>query len=168
MDCCGSCGPSTWNAARLVVADLLTEAGAQVTSSTIKVDYQIDDTFRHLTRDRALLTEAFRNIFQNAAESTTDGGLITVKASYLSDGFIEVRIADHGHGIESEQRDRIFDLYFTTKPGGTGLGLSLALRAIDLHHGTIDIDSEIGFGTMVRVRLPAERVSASLELNPRA
>ncbi len=160
--------PEHLELSELSVADLLTEAGGQVTSSTIKVDYQIDDHLPTLDGDRALLTEAFRNIFQNAAESTPDGGLITVKASYLSDGFIEVRIADHGHGIESEQRSRIFDLYFTTKPGGTGLGLSLALRAIDLHHGTIDIDSETGFGTMVRVRLPAERLAASLELNPPA
>ncbi|HXR37098.1 MAG TPA: ATP-binding protein [Candidatus Binataceae bacterium] len=160
--------PEHLELSELSVADLLTEAGGQVTSSTIKVDYQIDDNLPTLEGDRALLTEAFRNIFQNAAESTPDGGLITVKASYLSDGFIEVRIADHGHGIESEQRGRIFDLYFTTKPGGTGLGLSLALRAIDLHHGTIDIDSETGFGTKVRVRLPAERFTASLELNPPA
>jgi signal transduction histidine kinase len=150
------------------VADLLTEAGGQVTSSTIKVNYQIDDNLPILDGDRGLLTEAFRNIYQNAAESMPDGGVIRVKASHLSDGFIEVRIADRGHGIDSEQLVRVFDLYFTTKPGGTGLGLSLALRAIDLHHGTIDIDSETGLGTEVRVRLPAQRFPAGLELNPPA
>ncbi len=157
--------PEQLELSELPVADLLTEAGGQVTSSTIKVDYQIDDNLPALDGDRALLTEAFRNIFQNAAESMPHGGVITVKSSYLSNGFIEVQIADRGHGIEADQIARIFDLYFTTKPGGTGLGLSLALRAIDLHHGTIDIDSETGFGTKVLVRLPAERFSASLELD---
>ena len=149
-------------------ADLLTEAGAQVSSSTIKVDYQIDETLPTLDGDLSLLTEAFRNIFQNAAEAMPNGGTITVKASYRGGAFIDVRIADRGRGIEREQFGRVFDLYFTTKPGGTGLGLSLALRAIDLHHGTIEIDSEIGLGTTVSIRLPVERFAASLELNPPA
>jgi signal transduction histidine kinase len=152
----------------LSLADLLTEAGAQVSSSIIKVDYQIDETLPTLDGDRSLLTEAFRNIFQNAAEAMPNGGTITVKASYRGGAFIDVRIADLGRGIEREQFGRVFDLYFTTKPGGTGLGLSLALRAIDLHHGTIEIDSEIGLGTTVSVRLPAERFAARLELNPPA
>jgi signal transduction histidine kinase len=147
--------------------ELLTEAGAQVTSSAIKVDYQTDGALPRLNVDRALLAEAFRNIFHNAAEAMPDGGRITVRASNLYDGFVEVVIADRGCGISREQIRNIFDLYFSTKPGGTGVGLSLALRAIDLHQGTIEVESDAGVGTRVRVRLPAQRtVPASLELNP--
>jgi signal transduction histidine kinase len=152
----------------VAVAELLTEAGTQVSSSTIKVDYQTDDPLPVLYADRAMLAEAFRNIFQNAAESMAQGGRIAVKASYLRDGFVEVMIADRGCGIDRAQVERIFDLYFTTKPGGTGLGLSLALRAIDLHQGTIEVDSRVGFGTQVRVRFPVRPLSADLELSPSA
>jgi signal transduction histidine kinase len=118
--------------------------------------------------DRALLAEAFRNIFQNAAESMSDGGRIVVEAMCLPEGFVEIVIADSGCGIEPEQLNRIFDLYFTTKPSGNGVGLSLALRAIDLHHGTIAIDSKVGHGTTVRVRLPGQTLSANLQTQPPA
>lgn len=148
----------------VAIADLLTEAGGQVASSTIEVEYHINGPLPLLKADRALLAEAFRNIFQNAAESMTNGGRIVVSASYLRDGLIEVVVADRGCGIGREELDRIFDLYFTTKPGGTGLGLSLALRAVDLHQGTIDVDSQTGFGTRVRVRLPVQTLSPNLEL----
>jgi signal transduction histidine kinase len=150
----------------VAMADLLEEAAAQVSSSTIEVDCRIDGTLPTLHADRALLAEAFRNIFQNAAESMPAGGKIVVSAAHLRDGPVEVVIADHGCGIEREQLDHIFDLYFTTKPGGTGLGLSLALRAIDLHQGTIEVDSRVGAGTQVRVRLPAQSPARSLELTP--
>jgi signal transduction histidine kinase len=152
----------------LCVADLLTEAGGQVSSPKLDIDYQIDQDLPPLNADRSLLGEALRNIFQNAAESMPEGGTITVKASYLREGLVQIVIADRGCGIDREQVGRIFDLYFTTKPGGTGLGLSLALRAVDLHHGTIEIDSEAGLGTAVRLRLPAERTSSNLALNPLA
>jgi signal transduction histidine kinase len=152
----------------VVIRELLAEAGAQVTSSTISVDYEANGILPVVNADRALLAEAFRNIFQNAAESMTDGGRILVKALYLTEGFVEIVVADSGCGIEPEQLNRIFDLYFTTKPSGNGVGLSLALRAIDLHHGTIAIDSKAGYGTTVRVRLPAQTLSTNLQTQPPA
>ncbi len=152
----------------VVIQELLTEAGAQVTSSTISVEYQADGLLPVLNADRALLAEAFRNIFQNAAESMSEGGRIVVKALPLPEDFIEIVIADGGCGIEREQLDRIFDLYFTTKPSGNGVGLSLAMRAIDLHKGTIEIDSKVGYGTTVRVRLPVQTLSANLDTQPPA
>jgi signal transduction histidine kinase len=158
--------PERLERGQVAIAELLTEAGTQVISSTIAVEYQTDGPLPVLNADRTLLAEAFRNIFQNAAESMTDGGSIAVKATHLRDGFIEVVIADRGCGIEREQLDRIFDLYFTTKPGGTGVGLSLALRAIDLHQGTIEVDSKAGFGTRVRVKLPLQTLATNRELTP--
>ncbi len=154
--------PEHLELAKVPVADLLTEAGGQVTSLTIRVKYLIDGSLPELSADRSLLAEAFRNIFQNAAESMPDGGQITVTASLRSDGFIEVSVADQGRGIEAAQLERIFDLYFTTKPGGTGLGLTLALRAVDLHHGTIEIDSGSESGTTVRICLPAGQFPGNL------
>ncbi|HKD66383.1 MAG TPA: ATP-binding protein [Candidatus Binataceae bacterium] len=149
----------------VAIADLLTEAGSQVASSNVRIEYQSNGSLPLLKVDYPLLAEAFRNIFQNAAESMIDGGSIAVSVTHPVDGFIQVEVADRGCGIEREQLDHIFDLYFTTKPGGSGLGLSLALRAIDLHKGTIEVDSKAGSGTRVCVRLPVQPLPTNPEPN---
>jgi signal transduction histidine kinase len=69
---------------------------------------------------------------------------------------VELLVQDEGQGIPRENLDQIFNLYFTTKERGNGLGLSLAMRAIDLHHGTLDVESIPGQGTAVRIRLPIQ------------
>ncbi|SRR5579875_717615 len=148
------------------IAELLREAGAQISSPNIVVDYQAVGVLPKLDADRALLAEAFRNIFQNAADAMPQGGKITVRAALVPGRQIEVTVADCGCGIEPDQLDRIFDLYFTTKPTGNGVGLSLALRAIDLHQGTIEVDSKVGRGTRVCVRLPIQTVGANPQPEP--
>jgi signal transduction histidine kinase len=147
------------------VEDLLSEAATQITSSNIVIDHQPRAPLPRLKADRALLAEAFRNIFQNAADAMPDGGKITVSTDFVPGNLVEVVIADSGCGIEAGQLERIFDLYFTTKPNGNGVGLSLALRAVDLHQGTIKIDSTAGQGTRVRVRLPVPSLSTTPELD---
>jgi signal transduction histidine kinase len=144
------------------IADLLSEASAQISSPNIVVDYHAAGALPKLSADRALLSEAFRNIFQNAADAMPQGGKITVRAALVPGRLVEVTIADSGCGIEPDQLDHIFDLYFTTKPTGNGVGLSLAMRAIDLHQGTIGVDSKVGQGTRVCVRLPVQIIAAKI------
>jgi signal transduction histidine kinase len=82
-----------------------------------------------------------------------EGGELQL-ASRLQGSAIEITIADRGPGISKEQLDRIFDLYYTTKAGGSGLGLPFAMRAIELSGGKIAIDSELGQGTVCKVTIP--------------
>jgi signal transduction histidine kinase len=142
------------------VADLLSEASAQISCPNIVIDYQAAGALPKLSADRALLSEAFRNIFQNAADAMPQGGKISVRAALVPGRLLEVVIGDSGCGIEPDQLEHIFDLYFTTKPTGNGVGLSLAMRAIDLHQGTIEVDSKVGHGTRVCVRLPVQITAA--------
>jgi signal transduction histidine kinase len=86
-----------------------------------------------------------------------DGGTMTISTGTAGEGMLEIVVRDEGIGIPEEHLERIFQLYYTTKEGGTGLGLSLALRAIDLHGGTVNAQSHAGQGTTVRIRLPLER-----------
>ena len=65
-----------------------------------------------------------------------------------------LRIADEGVGIPTEIREKIFDLYFTTKSGGSGIGLAMTYRILQLHHGSVDVQSKIGRGTEFRLRIP--------------
>lgn len=73
------------------------------------------------------------------------------------DGRVELRVQDSGVGIPEENLAKIFDLYFTTKDTGTGIGLSLVYRAIQLHHGEINVESTPGKGTTFVINLPVAR-----------
>jgi signal transduction histidine kinase len=134
--------------------ELLSEVANQVVSPRIKLAYLLDPNLPRVSADRALLSEALRNIAINAIEAMPEGGTLTLRSAARGDGLVEVSIIDEGPGIPSQHLDRIFQLYFTTKDGGNGLGLSLASRAIDLHGGTIEVKSKQGEGTTVRIRLP--------------
>ena len=135
--------------------DLVREVAKGVNEPLIKVECDLDPAAAFVKADRALLMEALRNIVQNAIDAMTEGGILTL-TTRLVDGFVEFSISDTGEGIAPEHLDNIFQLYFTTKKNGNGVGLPLAVRAVDLHGGTVNIDSRLNEGTSVRIRLPIE------------
>jgi PAS domain S-box-containing protein len=103
--------------------------------------------------DPDLLKQAILNIVNNGLEAMNDGGKLTVRTAW--DGHeCQLEIADAGCGIAPENRERIFNLYFTTKKSGTGIGLATTFRVVQLHSGTIDFVSEPGKGTTFRLRFP--------------
>ncbi|MBF6560424.1 MAG: HAMP domain-containing protein [Candidatus Binataceae bacterium] len=147
--------PEQLKLARVQINELITEVASQVVRSGVRVETRFDASVSPVNVDRALLAEALRNVIGNACEAMLPAGGTLKLATALSDNdCVEISIADSGPGIARENLERIFNLYFTTKKNGNGLGLPLALRAIDLHHGTMDIQSEVGVGTKVIVRLP--------------
>jgi signal transduction histidine kinase len=108
------------------------------------VDVRVDcDFFK-----RAVL-----NVAVNAIQAMPEGGNLRFESSAGADS-AEIRISDTGSGIPPELRDKIFRLYFTTKKEGSGIGLAMAFRIVQLHDGTIDFTSEPGKGTTFRIRLP--------------
>jgi len=106
--------------------------------------------------DADLLRQAVLNVVRNAMEACSTGGRVTV---IMVSGTREVvlSVADTGPGIPPEARDKVFQLYYSTKEGGSGIGLAMAYRAFQLHGGTIEIDAAPGGGALVRMRLPATR-----------
>src|SRR5271156_2042609 len=133
--------------------ELLKELGARVNPEKIKVEYQLDPSLPAVQADRGLIYEALSNLMTNAEQAMPDGGELTL-SSGLQGNSVELTIADRGPGIAREQLDRIFDLYYTTKTGGSGLGLPFAMRAIELNGGKIAIDSEVGQGTVCKITIP--------------
>jgi signal transduction histidine kinase len=104
--------------------------------------------------DPAQLRQALDNLVRNAVEGTPEGGRVSLAARRESGGHaIEVR--DTGRGIEPDHVPRIFDLYFTTKAEGTGVGLAVTQQIVAAHGGTIEVDSRPGAGTTMTVRVPA-------------
>jgi len=97
------------------------------------------------------------NLVVNATQILKDGGRIAVRTLPEIDGMVGFEVRDNGPGMPPEVRERIFTPFFTTREGGTGLGLALVQRVIAAHHGTINVDSAPGKGTTFRIHLPVAR-----------
>ncbi len=109
--------------------------------------------------DHEFLVEIVENLLRNAREATPRGGRVAVMARRQR-GAVEIIVEDTGPGIPDEERERIFDLYFTTKPGGSGLGLSLVARMASAMGGSVRLDHDYTNGARFLVRFPLKGVSA--------
>ncbi|MGO9604578.1 MAG: sensor histidine kinase [Candidatus Binataceae bacterium] len=145
--------PQELKLSRFVLNDLIGEVVGRVKSDRIRIESSYDLNLRPIQADRAMLSEAFANLVQNAVQAMPDGGALRI-VTCEKEGMIELEIADQGVGIAPEHLDQVLSLYFTTKKGGSGLGLPLALRAIELNRGTLKIGSRVGEGTTCTVRFP--------------
>ena len=103
--------------------------------------------------DRALLKQAVLNLVLNAAEAMPNGGQLRLVLSRRGE-MAEITVGDTGKGIAPENQQKIFQLFFTTRPGGSGIGLASTFRIVQLHNGSIDFTSEVGRGTTFRIELP--------------
>ena len=106
-----------------------------------------------LRADRDLLKQALLNVVVNGVEAMQEGGELHLVVRRLA-GECVFAIRDGGGGIPAELRDKIFNLYFTTKAKGSGIGLAMSFRVVQLHSGTIDFSSETGRGTTFWLRFP--------------
>ncbi|HET7825980.1 MAG TPA: ATP-binding protein [Anaeromyxobacter sp.] len=104
--------------------------------------------------DFGQLRQACVNVIMNACQAMARGGKLAVESRVLEDGKIELSFQDTGPGIPPDHLHKIFDPFFTTKEKGTGLGLSVVYGIVEKHGGTIDLQSEVGKGTRIALRLP--------------
>ncbi len=108
--------------------------------------------------DRFQIREVLDNVLGNAAQAVGEkGGTIEARIKADRSGDIEICIRDNGKGMSEEVLDKVFEPFFTTRSKGTGLGLSICNELVNLHNGSIDIDSAPGRGTAVTITLPARR-----------
>ena len=105
--------------------------------------------------DREQMKQVFLNLLLNAIQAMPGGGHLTLKGQNSEDSqWIHISIQDSGIGISSENINKLFDPFFSTKEGGIGLGLSITHRIIDQHHGKIEVESAPGKGTLFTIWLP--------------
>jgi hypothetical protein len=140
----------------LELADL---ARPQAAATNIEVAVESEGEPVSITIDPDLFKQAVLNIVVNAIEAMPEGGRLSFRAGVRGDQ-AEIRISDTGPGIPAAVRDKIYNLYFTTKPTGSGIGLSMTFRIVQLHDGTIDFESEPGKGTTFSLRLPVAVLNA--------
>ncbi len=118
----------------------------------VQVDAPADAPW--VNADASLLRQAFLNLAINACQAMPNGGTLRMSCAAADANRVEVRFEDTGVGIPVEHLSKIFDLYFTTKDHGTGIGLSMVYRIIQLHDGEVEVESTKDRGTTFRVLLP--------------
>jgi len=127
------------------------------TRGNIRVTLQLDSKLPRVQANYEELKQVFLNIIKNSFEAMAEGGELIVKTGLRSDLLraVEINFVDCGNGIKKEDRKNLFKPFFTTKPRGTGLGLAICHRiVVERHNGEISIESEVGKGTTVTIRLP--------------
>jgi signal transduction histidine kinase len=123
-------------------------------ANRVKVVVDAPATVPAVHGDAAMLRQAFLNLAINACQAMPSGGTLRLVASPAARRMVEVRIEDTGIGISPENLGKIFDLYYTTKEHGTGIGLSMVYRIVQMHDGELEVQSTPGSGTMFRMLLP--------------
>ena len=136
-----------------IVAETLMLVEREIADRDILVETELDKSAPATLVDRAQLKQAFYNLIKNALQAMRPGGILRIRTE-ATDTHVVVSFIDTGHGIPAEQAGRIFEPYYTTKSDGSGLGLMIVQRIVRDHGGTIDVESDVGRGTSVRVRLP--------------
>jgi two-component system sensor histidine kinase HydH len=131
-------------------------AQARVAGKEIRVALQLDPALPQAALDPREIRKVFLNLIVNALEAMEAGGTLTLRTCRAERGFVEAVVEDTGCGMTEETRTRAFDLFFTTKDSGTGLGMAIARTVVEQHRGRMDIRSQLGRGTQVRVLVPLE------------
>ena len=128
----------------------------------VAIDLGCSDGALAVEGDAAQLREVFLNLAQNAIQAMPRGGRLTISCSPAANQRVRARVEDTGVGIAPENLAKIFELYYTTKERGTGVGLSMVYRTIQVHNGEIDVESTVGVGTTFILTLPRATGAASL------
>lgn len=137
-----------------LAGELLDFVQSRAERSGIRLRRDFAPTLPRVDADANLLRQSLLNLLINAQEAMPTGGDITVR-TVAADGQVRLSVQDTGPGIPPENLARIFEIYFSTKPSGTGLGLPMARKIVAEHGGTLSVDSVPGRGATFTISLPA-------------
>jgi len=142
---------------RSVIGDMLELAAVEFSTRNVKLVSRMPASPLPVNIDADLLKQAVLNVIQNGAQAMPEGGQLEVvleeerKSGWKT---AVLRIADQGPGIPDEIREKIFDLYFSTRKGGSGIGLAMTYRILQLHHGSVEVESKADRGAVFLLRIP--------------
>lgn len=134
----------------------------RTTLARVRLEMDLAADLHPIRGDASALSHVLMNLCVNAVDAMADNGTLTLRTRNLGADWIEVQVEDTGSGMSKEVLEKALDPFFTTKEQGkgTGLGLSIAHSTVKAHHGQLDISSEPGRGTRVRLRFPACRTES--------
>jgi signal transduction histidine kinase len=137
-----------------LVAEVAQVVKAEAPATGVRVEVDCPASVPDINGDPGMLRQALLNLGLNACQAMPHGGVLRFRARPASKRRVEVEVEDTGLGIRPEHLQRIFDLYFTTREKGSGIGLSMVYRTVQLHDGDIEVQSTPGSGTRFRILLP--------------
>ncbi|GJL59326.1 MAG: hypothetical protein NPIRA03_21830 [Nitrospirales bacterium] len=158
----------------IALGDLLRKSTIfALSGSSISCHFDIPDDIWPVDADPGQIRQVFQNITLNARQAMPHGGHLSItvenvglkdpaslpSSSLIPGNYVRVSFEDQGNGIEARQLPNIFDPYYTTKPGASGLGLATAHSIIQQHHGHISVTSTVGIGTTFSVYIPSTHVT---------
>jgi two-component system, sporulation sensor kinase E len=144
-----------------VIGELLEFVRPELDQAGVKIESRLSATLPLLRIDARYIKQALLNLIKNAVAAMPGGGLLKVETVRSGEDVL-VRISDSGMGIPEEIMDKIFEPYFTTKPFGTGLGLTIVFKIVKEHFGDISVSSRVGEGTTVTLALPVPQIEKIL------
>lgn len=144
----------------LIVEEAVRLMDEEVRESGARIVMRLDPGLPGIAADSDRIFELVLNLIRNAIQACQSGGSVSIVTLPAGDS-VELRCTDTGGGISPEIRERIFTPFFTTKPGGSGLGLTIVDQVVREHEGTLSLESAAGAGTTFTVTLPLKRNEAA-------
>lgn len=138
-----------------IVSDMIDFYSPQAFSHSITIRSSLSGESLICRADGDMLKQVLLNLFINAQQAMPNGGELLLRTQKNGKNAVII-ISDTGKGIEPENMDKIFNAYYSTKPGGSGLGLSTSQKIVEAHNGSIRVDSVPGKGTSFTIQLPLE------------
>jgi signal transduction histidine kinase len=136
-----------------LVEEVAMLAAPEAALQGVEVKTHIGGEALPIKADNDLVKQALLNVVLNGVQAMGQGGVLTVEAR-RDESTASIEVRDQGEGIPQEIRDKVFNLYFTTKKSGSGIGLAMSYRVLQMHSGSLDFTSEVGSGTTFRLLLP--------------
>jgi PAS domain S-box-containing protein len=144
---------------RKLAEEVASLAGPEAESHKVKLEFTALAPALPVYIDADLFKQAILNIVLNGVQAMPDGGTLKMVARKTESAAV-IEISDQGHGIPKEIQDKIFNLYFTTKKAGSGIGLAMTYRVLQLHNGALEFETEQSKGTTFRMQVPLEQSAA--------
>ena len=137
-----------------LISDIQTSVAPEASRRHITMKIDCPEGIPEINADPGMMSQALLNLALNACQAMTDGGTLKLSCRTAPRRRVEIDVEDTGIGIPPENLGRIFDLYFTTKEKGSGIGLSMVYRIVQLHDGEVEVQSTPGRGTRFRLIFP--------------
>ncbi len=137
-----------------LMSDVGTTVAPEAERQRVVLKTECEPQLPSINADPGMLQQALLNLALNAVQAMPDGGTLRLACRATSRGRVQLEVEDTGVGIPPEDLGRIFDLYFTTKERGSGIGLSMVYRIIQLHDGEVEVQSTPGAGTTFKLVFP--------------
>lgn len=144
---------------RQLLEDVALLAGPEAEQHGVNIERHMPESRLPVKVDVDLMKQAILNVVINGVQAMPDGGSLTISA-HRDNGVIVAEVQDQGGGIPKEMHDKVFELYFTTKKEGSGIGLAQTYQILQWHYGSVDFESVENTGTAFRFQIPASGVAA--------